>query len=162
MVRLRKLIRFEQTSGLLMIATMLVALAVANSPVKPLYDRVHHTQLHFRFGALVIDRPLVEWINEGLLVFFFLLVGLEVKRQFLECHLSSVKCAILPAFAALGGMTAPAAIYAALNWSDPVLLVGRLEEVSPRSRASRGGTRAGGGSTGREAPGTPPSRGSDG
>lgn len=124
MASLRKLFRYEQTSGLLMIAAMAVALAVANSPLKPLYDRVHHTPVHVRFGALTIDRPLVEWINEGLMVFFFLLVGLEIKRQFLEGHLSSTKCAVLPAVAALGGMVAPAAIYGALNWGDPVMLAG--------------------------------------
>lgn len=107
-----------------MVATMAVALAVANSPFKPLYDRVHHTPVHVRFGALAIDRPLVEWINEGLMVFFFLLVGLEIKRQFLEGHLSSAKAAALPAIAAVGGMATPAAIYAALNWDDPVLLDG--------------------------------------
>jgi len=85
---------------------------------------VHHTPVHMRFGPLVIEGPLVQWINQGLMVFFFLLVGLEIKRQLLEGHLSSARQAALPVFAALGGMAVPAAIYAAFNWSDPALIRG--------------------------------------
>lgn len=124
MDRIRQLFKYEQTSGLLMIAAMLLALAVANSPLAVFYNLVHHTPVHFRFGPLVIDEPLVQWINEGLMVIFFLLVGLEIKRQFLEGHLSTVKSATLPAFAALGGMLVPAAIYMALNGTDPVAIRG--------------------------------------
>ena len=107
-----------------MIAAMLLALAVANSPLAVIYNLVHHSPVHFRFGPLVVDEPLVQWINEGLMVIFFLLVGLEIKRQFLEGHLSTVKSATLPAFAALGGMLVPAAIYMALNGTDPVAIRG--------------------------------------
>ncbi len=107
-----------------MIAALSIALVAANSPLAALYESVHHLPVHLRFGPLEIEEPLVQWINEGLLVIFFLLVGLEIKREFLEGHLSTAKCAALPAFAALGGMAAPAGIYVAFNWTDPVLVRG--------------------------------------
>lgn len=148
--RHRPLFRFEQASGVLMLAAMLLALAVANSPLAELYRLIHHLPVHLRFGALVIDRPLVQWINEWLMVFFFLVVGLEIKRQLLEGHLSTVKGAALPAFAALGGMIAPAAVYVAVNrgraellsgWAIPtatdiVLALGVLSLLGPRVPAS--------------------------
>ena len=107
-----------------MIAAMVVAFLVANSPLEPLYNLVHHTPVHFQFGPLVIEKPLVLWINEGLMVLFFLVVGLEMKREFLEGHLSTPSRVALPAFAALGGMIVPATIYAWINWDDPILIKG--------------------------------------
>ncbi len=124
MGKLRKLFHYEQASGLLMIGALLLALAAANSPIAAYYQSLHHLPVHLRFGPLTIDRPLVQWINEGLMVFFFLLVGLEIKREFFEGHLSTLKSAALPAIAALGGMTVPAAIYVALNWRDPTSIHG--------------------------------------
>lgn len=124
MAELKKLFRYEQTSGLLMILAMGLALGAANSPLASIYQLVHHAPVHFRFGPLVIDEPLVRWINEGLMVAFFLLVGLEIKRQLLEGHLSTAKCAALPVLAALGGMAVPAAIYSVLNSTDPIALRG--------------------------------------
>lgn len=123
-MRIRNLFRYEQTSGLLMIGAMLLALAAANSPLQFAYQAVHHTPVHVRFGPLVIDQPLVQWINDGLMVLFFVAVGLEIKRQFLEGHLKTASRAALPAFAALGGMAVPALIYATLNWREPRLLHG--------------------------------------
>ncbi len=75
-------------------------------------------------GALVLEKPLLLWINDGLMALFFLLVGLEIKRELLEGSLSSWRQAVLPALAATGGMAAPAAIYAAINAGDPVALRG--------------------------------------
>lgn len=124
MNRITRLFRYEQTSGLIVIAAVLLALTAANSPLAEIYALVHHTPVHFRFGPLVIDEPLVQWINEGLMVIFFLVVGLEIKRQLLEGHLASYKQAALPVFAALGGMIFPAVIYASLNWTDPIALRG--------------------------------------
>ncbi len=103
---------------------MLLALAAANSPLAPVYNIIHHTPVHVRFGPLIIDGPLVRWVNEGLMVIFFLLVGLEIKRQFHGGYLSTPKSAALPALAALGGMIVPAALYASLNWADPVAIRG--------------------------------------
>lgn len=120
MLRLRKLFRYEQTSALLMIAALLAALIAANSPLAALYQRIHHLPVHIRFGPLAIEEPLVQWINEGLMVLFFLIVGLEIKRQFIEGHLATFKCAVLPAIAAFGGMLVPAAVYLGFNGADPI------------------------------------------
>ena len=110
--------------GLLALAALALALAVVNSPVAWLYDLVHHTPISLQIGALIIDNPLILWINEGLMVFFFLLVSLEIKRELLEGHLTRPALAALPAAAALGGMALPAAIYAAVTWPDPTALRG--------------------------------------
>ncbi len=108
----------EKASGALTVAAMLVAFAMVNSPLKPLYQLVHHTPLAVRVGTLLVEKPLILWINEGLIVFFFLLVALEIKREVLEGHLASPARIALPALAALGGMLAPAAIYLMFTWGD--------------------------------------------
>ena len=108
----------EKASGALTVAAMLAAFALVNSPLEPLYQLVHHTPLAIRVGALLVEKPLILWINEGLMVFFFLLVALEIKREVLEGHLASPARVALPALAALGGMVAPAAIYLLLTWGD--------------------------------------------
>lgn len=117
----RALFRFEQASGALMIGAMLLALAAANSPLASLYQLVHHAPVHLRIGPLIVEGPLVRWINQGLMALFFVVVGLEIKRQLLEGHLSSAGRAALPALAALGGMAAPAAIYLLFTWREPEL-----------------------------------------
>lgn len=124
MVSIKKLFRFEQTSSVLMIAAMVLAFLAVNSPLEPLYNLIHHTPVHVRFGPLIIEKPLVLWINDGLMVLFFLVVGLEIKREFLEGHLATPAQIALPAFAALGGMIVPATIYALINRNNPVLING--------------------------------------
>lgn len=109
----------EKASGPLTVAAMLVAFAMVNSPLRPIYDLAHHTPVALRVGSLMVEKPLVLWINEGLMVFFFLLVALEIKREILEGHLDSPARVALPALAALGGMLAPAAIYLLFTWGDP-------------------------------------------
>ena len=108
----------EKLSGLLTMIAIVAALALANSPLRGLYELVHHTPVALRVGELQVEKPLVLWINEGLMVFFFLLVALELKREALEGHLASPAHVALPAFAAAGGMLAPAAIYLAFAWGD--------------------------------------------
>ena len=107
-----------------MLTSIFLGLAAANTPLNLYYDLIHHTPIHVRVGSLIIDRPLIDWINEGLMVFFFLMVGLEIKRQFLEGHLSTTKSAVLPAIAATGGMAIPAAIYLGLTRQDPIHMKG--------------------------------------
>lgn len=124
MTNVQKLFRYEQVSGLIIIAAIILGLAAANSPLSSLYQAVHHAPIFIGIGLFEIEEPLIQWINEGLMAFFFLLVGLEIKRELLEGHLSTPRRAGLPAFAALGGMVVPAAIYAGLNWSDPILIRG--------------------------------------
>ncbi|MEM9469800.1 MAG: Na+/H+ antiporter NhaA, partial [Pseudomonadota bacterium] len=78
----------------------------------------------FQAGVFIIDKPLLLWINDGLMAIFFLLIGLEIKRELMEGHLSSIDRAVLPAVAAIGGLCVPAIIYAYINWHDPVAISG--------------------------------------
>lgn len=107
-----------------MFAAMALALAAANSSLRPLYQAIHDAPVHVRIGPLVLSDPAIAWINEGLMVFFFLLVGLEIKREVREGALASPRRAALPLIAALGGMAAPAGIYLALTWGDAIAVRG--------------------------------------
>lgn len=109
----------ESASGALTLIAIVAALAMANSPLRGLYEFVHHTPVALRVGELAVQKPLVLWINEGLMVLFFLLVALELKREALEGHLASAGHVALPAIAAAGGMLVPAAVYLAFVWGDP-------------------------------------------
>ncbi len=102
----------------------LLALAMSNSMLSGLYHSLLDTPVIVQFGALAIDKPLLLWINDGLMAIFFFLVGLEIKRELLDGELSSWQKASLPAIAALGGMVAPALIYLAFNRGDAVALHG--------------------------------------
>ncbi|MDD3762914.1 MAG: Na+/H+ antiporter NhaA [Nevskiales bacterium] len=116
--------RQQHRAGLVTLAAMLLAVAVDNSPIRALYDVVHHLPVAVRIGELSIDKPLILWINEGLMVFFFLLIALELKREVLQGQLSTPSAIATPAFAALGGMAAPALIYTAFNAGDAVSMRG--------------------------------------
>lgn len=113
-----------RTTGIVLIATMVVGFVWANSSWQDVYQSIHHLPVHIRFGPFELDRPLVWWINEGLMVLFFLLVGLEIKREVLSGHLSTLRAVAVPAAAALAGMFAPAAIYMGLAGADPALRPG--------------------------------------
>jgi NhaA family Na+:H+ antiporter len=121
---LQEFLRLEAAGGLTLMATAVLAMVVANSPAEGVYSRVLALTLEVRLGTFGIEKPLLLWVNDGLMAVFFLLVGLELKREVLEGHLSDVRQASLPAFAAVGGMLVPAAVYALLNWGDPVALKG--------------------------------------
>ena len=105
----------EASSGLLLLAFALTALLWANSPFAASYFRLWQTSVTVEVGAFVIAKPLLLWINDGLMAVFFFLVGLEIKREVTVGELSDPKNASLAVAAALGGMLAPAAIYAAIN-----------------------------------------------
>ena len=124
MRRIVRLFRLEPASGALMLTAIGLALIAANSPAAAYYRLLHHANLHFRIGALILEGPLVFWINEGLMVFFFLLVGLEIKRQSIEGPLARPKSAALSVFAAIGGMAVPALIYILLNLQDAIAIRG--------------------------------------
>lgn len=119
-----KVTETERRAGILTITALIAAFAMANSPLFELYWFVHHAPVSIRVGEFAIDKPLIVWINKGLMVFFFLLVGLEIKREVLEGELADVKRFILPLLAALGGMVVPAAIYVVFNATDPVAMRG--------------------------------------
>jgi NhaA family Na+:H+ antiporter len=121
---LQTFLRLESSGGLVLMATTVLALAVANSPLGSVYSRFLQIPLVVSFGSAGIEKPLLLWINDGLMAVFFLLIGLELKREVLEGHLSSIRQALLPGFAAVGGMAVPALIYASLNWSDPIAMKG--------------------------------------
>lgn len=114
----------ESAGGILLLAAALLALVVANSPLAGLYDAFLATPVAIQVGALIIDKPLFLWVNDGLMAVFFFLIGLEVKREFLEGELSSFSQVVLPGMGAIGGMVVPAAIYAFLNWGNAIALDG--------------------------------------
>ena len=122
--RLADFLRLEAAGGLTLMAAAVVALVVANSPLESAYSSVLGLDFEVRLGAFGIEKPLLLWVNDGLMAVFFLVVGLELKREVLVGHLSSLREASLPAFAAVGGMLVPAACYALLNWGDPVAMKG--------------------------------------
>lgn len=121
---LRDFLRLEAAGGLLLMGAAVLALLVANSPLAGIYTAFLELPVEARVGALGISKPMILWINDGLMAVFFLLVGLELKREILEGHLSSLRDAALPAVAAIGGMALPAAIYAAFNWGDAAAMQG--------------------------------------
>ncbi len=114
----------ESASGILLIIAALLAIIVANSPLSGIYAALLDIPVEIKIGVLHIAKPLILWINDGLMAIFFFLIGLELKRELLEGELSEPKKIIFPAFAAMGGMLFPALIYASLNWNDPAALKG--------------------------------------
>lgn len=105
----------EASSGIVLIICAIIALAWANSPLAHYYHYLWHTHIKFDFGGYVLDYSLHHWINDGLMVIFFFVVGLEIKRELLVGELSTIKKAALPIAGALGGMILPAIIYLLLN-----------------------------------------------
>ncbi|MES9814610.1 MAG: Na+/H+ antiporter NhaA [Candidatus Thiodiazotropha sp.] len=121
---LQDFMRQDSSSGILLIFAAILAMILENSPLSWFYDALLDTPVEIRIGELHLAKPLLLWINDGLMAVFFMLIGLEVKREFLEGELSSLDQIILPGLGAIGGMLVPAAIYYWLNQSDPVALNG--------------------------------------
>ncbi|MBE9553263.1 MAG: Na+/H+ antiporter NhaA, partial [Proteobacteria bacterium] len=121
---IREFIKLESAGGLILIAAAAAALVLANSPLGYLYASFLDVPVAIEVGALKIAKPLLLWVNDGLMAVFFFLIGLEIKREFLEGELSSPSRLALPSLAALGGMAVPAAIYAFINWDNPQNLTG--------------------------------------
>lgn len=117
---LRDFVGKESAGGLVLIVAAAVALIVANSSMWPAYQSFLATPVNFGVGSLVaIDKPLLLWINDGLMALFFFLIGLEVKREILAGQLRSWKQAALPVYAAIGGMLVPALVFLAFNAGEP-------------------------------------------
>ncbi|CDK99373.1 Na(+)/H(+) antiporter nhaA [Magnetospirillum gryphiswaldense MSR-1 v2] len=121
---LHAFLRLESAGGIILVATMLLALVAVNSPLAMLYQGLLDARVIIGFGPLVIDKAFLLWINDGLMAVFFLLVALEIKREVLEGELSTPQQIALPAFAAVGGMAVPALLYAGFTWHDPLALRG--------------------------------------
>ena len=120
----REFMRLESAGGILLLVAALLALVIANSPLSHWYDALLDTTVAVQVGALTINKPLLLWVNDGLMAIFFFLIGLEIKREVLEGELASFSQVILPAMGAMGGMLVPAGIYAWLNWHDSIALDG--------------------------------------
>lgn len=116
--------QLEAASGLLLIAAAALALIINNSPLSYLYNGLLDVPVVAQIGALKIAKPLLLWINDGLMALFFLLVGLEVKREVVDGHLSKPSQIVLPGAAAIGGMVVPALIYWFLNKDNPAAVAG--------------------------------------
>ncbi|AFK70733.1 Na(+)/H(+) antiporter NhaA [Pseudomonas putida SJTE-1] len=116
--------QLEAASGLLLIAAAVLALIINNSPLSDLYGGLLDVPVAVQVGALNIAKPLLLWINDGLMALFFLLIGLEVKREVVDGHLSKPSQVILPATAAVGGMVVPALIYWFINRDNPAAVAG--------------------------------------
>ncbi|MDG1750480.1 MAG: Na+/H+ antiporter NhaA [Thalassotalea sp.] len=117
-------LKLEAASGIILMFTAVLAMIIANSPWSVYYDMLLNIPVVIAVGSFEIAKPLLLWINDGLMALFFFLVGLELKREFLEGDLSQPGQITLPAIGAIGGMLVPALCYAALNYDDPVALNG--------------------------------------
>jgi len=108
----------------LMLGAMALAFVVVNSPLGSAYAWIHHAPIGFHLGPATVSKPVISWINEGLMTLFFLLVGIEIKREIMDGHLASPRRVALPALAALGGMATPAIVFVIFNAGDPTALRG--------------------------------------
>ncbi|QKF83163.1 Na+/H+ antiporter NhaA [Halarcobacter ebronensis] len=124
-VLVKKYIRKESTSGIILIFATILALLLNNSIFSEFYTSFLQTEIVFKVGHILdIQKPLILWINDGLMAIFFLLIGLEIKRELIAGHLSTPSKIALPAIAALGGMVVPALIYFIFNYGDDYALKG--------------------------------------
>ncbi len=112
-------LKMESSGGILLMMAALVAIVFANTGLVAYYELLLSTPVEVRIGALQIAKPLLLWINDGLMAVFFFLVGLELKREMLEGELADRRNIILPGVGAIGGMAIPAIIYLAFNVGDP-------------------------------------------
>ena len=116
---IRNFLKMESAGGLVLMAAAALALLAANTGAAGLYSYFIETPVEVRVGGLQIAKPLFLWVNDGLMAIFFFLVGLELKREFLEGELSDASSIVLPAVGAVGGMVVPVAIYLFINQDDP-------------------------------------------
>jgi len=121
---LKNFLRMESAGGIVLMAAAVLAMLAANSPAAGLYALFIDTPVEIRVGALQIAKPLFLWVNDGLMAIFFFLVGLELKREFLEGELSEPSKVLLAAIGAVGGMVVPVGIYVALNGGDEQAMQG--------------------------------------
>ncbi len=119
-----KFLKLESASGIILMFAAVLALVSANTPLQTYYSLLLDTPVEIRIGALEIAKPLLLWINDGLMAVFFFLVGLELKRELVEGELSDKRNIILPGIGAIGGIVAPAMIYIYFNAGDSAAMTG--------------------------------------
>ena len=124
LVRIGEFLRMESAAGIILIFAAAFALIASNSPFAAQYAGVFQQYLQVGFGEQAINKPILLWINDALMAIFFLLVGLEIKREMMEGALSSVSKATLPVLAAIGGMVGPMLVFLAFNFNSPETVSG--------------------------------------
>lgn len=121
---LTRFLKLESAGGIILMFAAVLALVFANTPLRSLYNLFLDTPVEIRVGAFEIAKPLLLWINDGLMAVFFFLIGLELKRELVEGELSDRRNIVLPGIGAIGGMAAPALVYTYFNFSDPIAMRG--------------------------------------
>ena len=121
---IQRFIALESASGILLVLAAILAMIAVNSPLQGWYELLLNTPVAVQIGGLKIAKPLLLWVNDGLMALFFLTVGLEIKREVLFGELREVSKAALPVIAAIGGMAAPALVYTLVNYQDPQAMRG--------------------------------------
>ncbi len=121
---IRRFLKLEAAGGIILMIAAVAALILANTPLASYYQLLIDTPVAVQVGSFKIAKPLLLWINDGLMAVFFFLIGLELKRELLEGELSDKANVILPGIGAIGGMIVPALIYVYFNYQDPVALKG--------------------------------------
>lgn len=120
----KRFIQQEYFGGVVLIFTAFLALVVVNSPLQTLYFQLLSLKIGVHIDHYFLSKSLLMWIDEGLMTIFFLLVGIEIKRELFEGELNSIHKAILPVIGAIGGMIVPSLIFAGINWHDSIALRG--------------------------------------
>lgn len=124
-VLVRKFLQKESTSGIILMFVTVIALIFSNTFLSEFYTSFLQTTIEFRIGTILeISKPLILWVNDGLMAIFFLLIGLEIKREVLLGHLSTFSKIALPGIAAIGGMLVPALIYVFFNYDNELAIRG--------------------------------------
>lgn len=121
---IRSFLKQEASAGILLMMAALAAIVIANSALSPWYDMLLTTPVAVQVGTFAVDKPLLLWVNDGLMAVFFFLVGLELKREFLEGELKDKRNVTLPAFGAVGGMVIPVLFYMYFNMGDDTAMQG--------------------------------------
>lgn len=119
-----KFFELEAAGGILLMCSAFIALICANTPLQSYYELLLATPVEIRIGSAELAKPLLLWINDGLMAVFFFLIGLELKRELIEGELSDIKEVVLPGIGAIGGMLFPALIYIYFTIDDPVAVQG--------------------------------------
>lgn len=113
--------RMEAAGSILLLLATMSAIVLANSPLHHQYQYVLNTPLSLGLGSFLLSKPLILWINDGLMAIFFFVIGLEIKRELIMGELSTLRKASLPIMAAIGGVIFPILIYLAFNWGKPTV-----------------------------------------
>ena len=122
--QIQRFFKLESAGGILLLFSAVIAMLLANSPLNQTYNDFLNLPVSIQVGSFSIDKTLIHWINDGFMAVFFVLVGMEVKRELFEGSLSSYQQAVFPAIAAVGGMVIPALVYIFIAQQDPTLADG--------------------------------------